>query len=111
MAGVAGGVTTVLDMPNNNPPITNCALLERKRELIKGHSYVNYGLYVGATESNLEELKKAEGIAGIKIYLGKSTGGLVVENYEIIEKILAQTNRLVAFHCEDDACLKEQSAK
>mgnify|MGYP001237229536 CR=1 FL=1 len=86
MAAIAGGVTTVLDMPNNNPGITSVELLEKKKKMIQGKSFVNYGLYIGATEKNIEELKRAEGIAGIKVYLGSSTGDLLVRDYGVLER-------------------------
>ena len=106
-AAIAGGVTTVLDMPNNKPAITSKKLLKQKRCLIGGKSYVNYGLYIGATQSNLEELKSAQNIAGIKIYLGSTTGDLLIKDYGVVEKILQECDQLVAFHSEDEVCLQQ----
>jgi len=106
-AAAAGGITTVLDMPNNQPPIISQKDLERKRQLIRNKSYVNYGLYIGATETNLEELKAAQNIAGIKVYLGSTTGDLLVRDYSVVEKILHERDQLVAFHSEDEDCLRQ----
>ena len=108
-AAVAGGVTTVLDMPNNQPAITTQKTLDQKRRLIKNQSYVNYGLYLGATASNLNELKTVSGIAGVKVYLGSTTGDLLVTDYQIVEEILAETNQIIAFHSEDEECIKQFS--
>lgn len=104
-AAVAGGITSVFDMPNNNPPITTAARLEKKRQIVSGTSYVNYCFYIGATKDNLEELQKARGAVGIKVYLGSSTGGLLMDDYSVFEKILRETDSLVLCHAEDEDCL------
>ncbi len=109
-AAVSGGITTVFDMPNNNPAITTSALLSKKRQIVSGTSYVNYGFYIGATKDNLKELQEAQGAVGIKVYLGSSTGGLLMDDYAIFEKILKETTLLVACHAEDEECLKRESA-
>jgi dihydroorotase len=109
-AAVSGGITTVFDMPNNNPAITTSALLSKKMQIVSGTSYVNYGFYIGATKDNLTELQEAQGAIGIKVYLGSSTGGLLMDDYAIFEKILKETTLLVACHAEDEACLKRESA-
>ncbi len=105
-AAVAGGVTTVLDMPNNQPPTTTLDRLSKKRRMIAGKSYVNYGLYIGATEDNINELINARGAVGVKIYLGSSTGGLLVRDYKAVEKILERAPFVVACHSEDEKCLQ-----
>jgi len=80
-AAVMGGVTTVLDMPNNNPPVISVKALEEKRELIKGRSFVNYGFHFGAAGTgNIEEIRAAQNIPGVKIYMGSSTGNLLVDD-------------------------------
>ena len=104
-AAVSGGFTTVLDMPNTSPPTTDRERLSQKRKLIEGKSYVNYGLYMGATSTNLEEIKSAEHIAGVKVYLGSSTGDLLAD-YNVLEAVLSETNVTVACHSEDEECLK-----
>ncbi|MEK9165721.1 MAG: dihydroorotase [Patescibacteria group bacterium] len=108
-AAAAGGITTVLDMPNNQPPTISQKDLERKGQLIRDRSYVNYGLYIGATETNLEELKSAQNIVGIKVYLGSTTGNLLVRDYNIVEKILRECDQLVAFHSEDEECILQNA--
>jgi len=108
-AAAAGGITTVIDMPNNNPSITSQKLLDQKRQLIDQHAKVNYELYIGATESNLERLKPAKNIAGIKIYLGSTTGDLLVTDYDAVERIMQECDQLIAFHSEEEACLKIQT--
>ncbi|MBI4359478.1 MAG: dihydroorotase, partial [Candidatus Jacksonbacteria bacterium] len=110
-AAVAGGVTTVLDMPNNRPPIITKETLEAKRRAIAGKSYVNYGLYIGATENNFDEIMRAKNAKGVKIYLGSSTGGLLLQDYGIVEKILEHAPCIVACHSEDERCLIQNSTQ
>jgi len=107
LAAASCGITCVLDMPNNNPAITSQEKLDQKYQLIRGKSYVNYGLYIGATESNLSKLKNIQRAVGIKIYLGSSTGGLLVTNYKKVEEILSNCNQLVVFHSEGESCIKK----
>lgn len=106
-ASVAGGVTTVLDMPNNKPPITTQKRLSEKQRMIAGKSHVNYGLYIGATEDNFDEVINAKDAIGVKIYLGTSTGGLLVRDYGVAEKILERASAIVACHSEDETCLEQ----
>jgi len=105
-AAAAGGVTTVFDMPNNKPPIVTLEALEKKREIIKGRSYVNYGLYMGFNGKNLDEVNKAKGIAGVKMYCAHSTGGMGVGEKDI-EKLIAGVaeDKHVVVHAEDEACI------
>ncbi|MFA6271708.1 MAG: dihydroorotase [Patescibacteria group bacterium] len=107
-AAVKGGVTTVLDMPNNNPPIIDEASLNLKRELAK-KSVVNYGFHIGATTDNLSFLNSAQNIAGIKIYFGSSTGNLLVDRIDDIKKIFNGAKRLFLVHAEDEAFIQEKS--
>ena len=104
-AALAGGVTTVLDMPNNNPPITTVALLNAKREMVKDKAMVNYGFYIGATPDNLEEIKKVTNVAGVKVYMGSSTGNLLVDKKEDLEKLMAGSGKLLALHAESEKCI------
>lgn len=109
-AARAGGVTTVLDMPNNNPAVTTMAALQTKIELVKGHSHVNYGFHFGAS-GNLEALKKAEGITGIKVYMGSSTGDLLVDEptlWEQIFEIAKEKNVPVIVHAESEKRIRER---
>lgn len=107
MVAVSGGVTTVLDMPNNKPPILSAADLENKRALIDGRSYVNYGLYMGFDGRNLEEIFDAKGIAGVKIYMAHSTGKMGV--FDGVRELLQEYEGMVVVHAEDEACIRKKS--
>jgi len=112
-AAVMGGVTTVLDMPNNNPPILTQADLVAKRKLVLGRSYVNYGFFVGASVDT-DALLKIEGAVGIKLYMGSSTGDLLVDDEELWEKIFAiakKKNLPVTVHAENEARIKRRMAE
>lgn len=109
-AAVAGGVTTVFDMPNNNPPVVSVAALEDKRRMIDGKTRVNYGLYMGATPTNLEEVKKAPNVPGVKIYMGASTGDLLVDEHSVLDTIFAGLpDMLIAVHAENDPIMKKNA--
>jgi dihydroorotase len=111
-AAVMGGVTTVLDMPNNNPAIVTCAALKAKRELIEGRSYVNYGLFFGATgNGNLKEIEKTKGIVGVKIYMGSSTGDLLVNDssmWEDVFRVCREKDIPAVVHAEDEDRIRER---
>jgi dihydroorotase len=89
-AALAGGVTTVLDMPNTVPPTIDEASLEQKRELVAKKALINYGFFVGATAQNLAEVKKLKNIAGVKIYMGSSTGNLLIKDKKILESFMSE---------------------
>ncbi len=101
-----GGVTTFLEMPNTNPTTTTCQRLEEKLALAAGKSLVNYGFYVGATPHNVGELAAAKRTPGIKIFIGSSTGNLLVEEQEALEQIFAETTLPITAHCEDEATVR-----
>lgn len=103
-AAVAGGVTTVLDMPNTLPPTTTVELLEEKRELAK-KSIVNYGFHFGAAMDNVEEIRKAKNIASAKIYLNESTGKLMIEDDEVLKGIF-HAAKMVSVHAEEEKVLR-----
>lgn len=110
-AAVMGGVTTVLDMPNNSPAVTSQETLNQKAELIRGRTYVNYGLYVAATGENFEELARIHGAVGVKVYMGSSTGNLLLDSEEMLEKVfrIAKANNLVVVvHAENEARIRER---
>lgn len=112
-AALAGGFTYVIDMPNNTPPAADFDVLQMKNEIAKRDSHVNFGFYLGLTETNcgsLEEIisqcRKAEiRIYGIKVFLGSSTGSLLIEHISAVEKAFA-TGLPVLFHCEENSLLK-----
>ncbi len=101
-----GGVTTFLEMPNTRPATVSRERLLEKLALAQRHSRVNYGFYIGATCDNLSELKEAERTCGIKIFMGSSTGDLLVDEQEALEAIFAETTLPIAMHCEDEATIR-----
>lgn len=106
-----GGVTTFLEMPNTKPNTVTCQLLEEKLALAAGKSLVNYGFYIGATPHNLEELKKAKRTPGIKIFIGSSTGDLLVDGQNDLERIFAETSLPLTAHCEDESTVRANAAR
>ena len=113
-AAAMGGVTTVLDMPNNEPPMVTLEALEEKRKLIEGRSHVNYGLYFGATLNNFEALEKVKGVVGFKLYMGSSTGDLLVDDASAWEKIFEIAGKKglpVVVHAEDESRIKKRAAE
>ncbi|MBI2426405.1 MAG: dihydroorotase [Candidatus Kerfeldbacteria bacterium] len=104
-AAAKGGVTTVLDMPNTNPPTTSVDALEAKRKLAK-KSVVNVGLYLGATADNLAELQKSCGAVGIKITMGSTTGGLLLHDIAALERVFRETDLPLVLHAENEARLQ-----
>lgn len=101
-----GGITTFLDMPNTRPSTTTVERLHEKLALAARHSLVNYGFYMGATPNNLRQLLRARRTPGIKIYIGSSTGDLLVDDQESLERIFAETRLPIAAHCEDEATIQ-----
>ena len=105
LSAVAGGVTTVFDMPNNKPSITTSKLFKDKLKKAKNRMYSNYAFYFGAEKNNIKEINKVEkldGCCGIKVFVGSSTGTLLVSNYEDISRIMKNTRKIIAFHSEDE---------
>ncbi len=109
-ACAAGGVTTFLEMPNTRPTTTTCEALHEKLALAAEKSIVNYGFYIGATPHNLEELKRARRTPGIKIFIGSSTGDLLVDDQEALERIFAETSLPICAHCEDESTVRANAA-
>ena len=103
-AAVAGGVTSFMEMPNTNPQAVTQALLEEKYYRASQVSAANYSFYMGATNDNLEEVLKTDGskVCGIKIFMGSSTGNMLVDNEDVLSEIFRNTKLLVATHCEDE---------
>ena len=102
-AAARGGVTTVLDMPNVVPQTTTLELLKQRYALAKGRCHVNYGFYLGATNDNLEEIKRLDTSAcpGVKLFMGSSTGGMLVDREEKLRQIFRHSPALIVTHCED----------
>jgi len=107
-AALAGGVTTVLDMPNNDPAVTDNESLQNKKEIVQESTLVNYGLYVGANPQNINQIKDLEGVAGIKVYMGSSTGDLLLSDKELLEELMSKTECLIAIHAESEECIREK---
>lgn len=105
-AAAAGGVTTYLEMPNTNPPATDQEAIEAKYRRAAEVSQVNYGFYIGATENNVEQLAAAKNVPGIKIFIGSSTGSLLVDKQEALERIFAETSLPICAHCEDETTVR-----
>ena len=110
-AAVAGGITTFIEMPNTVPQATTQELLEDKFEIAAKDSYANYSFMFGGTNDNLEELLKTDPkkVAGIKLFLGSSTGNMLVDNEEILEKIFSSTKMIISVHCEDEATIRKNT--
>lgn len=106
-AAVAGGVTSVLDMPNTKPQTTSVEAWQGKMDMAATKSYCNYGFFIGATNDNLEELKSADysKICGVKLFLGSSTGGMLVSNGSTLEQIFRDVPALIMVHAEDEAVI------
>ena len=102
-AAVAGGITSYMEMPNCNPLTVNAGALLDKHARAAEHSMANYGFYLGATNDNLEEIKSVDihRACGIKVFMGASTGNMLVDNVETLEGIFASSPLLIATHCED----------
>jgi dihydroorotase len=111
-AAVAGGITTFIEMPNTVPQATTQALLEDKFEIAAKDSYANYSFMFGGTNDNLEELLKTDPkkVAGIKLFLGSSTGNMLVDNEAVLEKIFSSTKMIISVHCEDEATIRKNTA-
>jgi dihydroorotase len=107
-AAVRGGVTSFLEMPNTQPPTTDQAALDTKLKLAAQKSVANYGFFIGATPDNLEALNTVQPVCGIKIFMGSSTGTLLVNRREDLERIFANGDRLIAVHAEDEARIHER---
>ncbi|MCS6991462.1 MAG: dihydroorotase [Chitinophagales bacterium] len=111
-AAVAGGVTSFMEMPNTLPPATTLQRLEEKFLIAQTTSLANYSFYLGAAKDNLEEIKRMDPqrVAGLKIFMGSSTGQLVVDDDAALERIFQYCPTLIATHCETDALIQQQEA-
>jgi dihydroorotase len=108
-AAVLGGVTSLFEMPNTNPPTSNLVEFDKKLQLAKNRMHSNYAFYFGATPENTEQLSKlkdVEGCCGVKLFAGSSTGKLLVDKEADIEKVISSSDRIVSIHSEDEEILK-----
>ena len=110
-AGVAGGVTSFMEMPNTLPPAFTQALLEEKYAIAARGSLANYSFYMGTSNENAEEAlrtnEKKNSVCGLKIFMGSSTGNLLVDNYLTLDRLFAGSELLIATHCEDEKIIRE----
>jgi dihydroorotase len=112
-AAVLGGVTAVFEMPNTKPATTSAAALADKLSRAKGRMHCDFAFYIGATRDNVEQLPELErlpGAAGIKVFIGSSTGDLLVDDEGTLREILARISRRAAFHAEDEARLRARAS-
>jgi dihydroorotase len=112
-AAVVGGVTSYIEQPNTVPNAVTQEILEEKYKIAAEKSFANYSFMMGATNDNLTEVLKTnpKNVAGIKIFLGSSTGNMLVDNEEVLEKIFSSTPMLIAVHCEDETTIKNNLEK
>ena len=112
-AAVAGGVTSYMEMPNTNPQAVTIEELEKKYQKASLRSLANYSFFMGGTNHNLEETLKVDysKVCGLKIFMGSSTGDMLVDHQEILEGFFSKTNALIATHCEFDPMIKENQKR
>ena len=108
-AAVAGGITSFIEMPNTIPQATTIDLLEEKFAIAAKDAYANYSFMFGGTNDNLSEILKVDKtkVAGLKLFLGSSTGNMLVDNPKVLEEIFSKTDLLISTHCEDEATIKK----
>ena len=108
-AAVAGGITSFIEMPNTQPQTTTIDLLEEKYKMAEESSYANYAFMFGGTNDNLEEIKKIDPktVPALKLFLGSSTGNMLVDDEKVLEKIFKESPVIIAAHCEDEATIKK----
>ncbi len=112
-AAVAGGITSFIEQPNTVPNAVTQELLEEKYKIAARKSFANYSFMMGGTNDNLEEILKtnSRNVAGIKLFLGSSTGNMLVDNPETLENIFRNTSMLIAVHCEDEATIRKNTER
>ncbi len=112
-AAVAGGITSYIEMPNTNPQTTTIEALEQKFERAAESSLSNYSFMFGGTNNNIEEIKKLDKnkVAGLKLFLGSSTGNMLVDDPMVLRKIFSSTDLLISVHCEDESTIQANFAK
>ncbi|GAB1856166.1 dihydroorotase [Flavobacteriaceae bacterium MHTCC 0001] len=108
-AAIAGGITSFIEMPNTNPQTTTVEKLEEKFEIASKTSSANYSFMFGGTNDNLDEILKVDErtVAGLKLFLGSSTGNMLVDDPGVLENIFKSTNMVISVHCEDEGTIRE----
>lgn len=109
MAAIAGGITSYMEQPNTKPQTTTIKKLEDKFTIAASSSYANYSFLFGGTNDNLEEIKRLDknACSGIKLFLGSSTGNMLVDDEQVIEKIFSNTELVISAHCEDESTIRK----
>jgi dihydroorotase len=112
-AAVAGGITSFMEMPNTNPQALTQELLEDKYQIASETSIANYSFFMGASNDNLEEVLKTDQktVGAVKIFMGSSTGNMLVDNKNVLEEIFSKSPMLIAVHCEDEATIQQNIEK
>jgi dihydroorotase len=114
-AAAAGGVTSFMEMPNTNPPAVTQDLLEQKYEIARNCSVINYSFFMGASNDNYEEVMKTNAkkkeVCGVKIFMGSSTGNMLVDNPMLLDKVFAGSELLIATHCEEERMIRANYEK
>ena len=107
-AAVAGGITSFIEMPNTNPQTTTMEKIDQKLEIASRNSAANYGFMFGGTNTNLDEIKKIDEnkVAGLKLFLGSSTGNMLVNKKEVLKEIFKTSKLVISVHCEDELTIK-----
>ncbi len=112
-AALAGGITSFMEQPNTIPQTTTIEKMEEKFQMAKKSSYANYSFLFGGTNDNLEEIKRLDkySCSGIKLFLGSSTGNMLVDDEEVIERIFRNSDLVISAHCEDEATIRRNLEK
>lgn len=112
-AALAGGITSFVEMPNTNPQTTTVEKLEEKFEIAANSSYANYSFMFGGTNDNLDEILKVnpKTVAGLKLFLGSSTGNMLVDDPKVLESIFSSSDMVISVHCEDEATIRKNLQK
>jgi dihydroorotase len=112
-AAIAGGITTFMEQPNTNPQTTTLEKLEEKFSIASKDAFANYSFLFGGTNDNLEELKRLDknACSGVKLFLGSSTGNMLVDDESVLEKIFSNTEMVISAHCEDEGTIRANMAK
>ena len=112
-AAVAGGVTSFMEMPNTNPPALTQELLEEKYSLAAEKSFANYSFYMGASNDNLNEVLKTDPsrVCGVKVFMGSSTGNMLINDEKVLEAVFSQVPMLIATHCEDEEMIQNNNTE
>jgi len=111
-AAIAGGITSFMEQPNTQPQTTSIEALEKKFAQAGQTAYANYSFLFGGTNDNLEELKRLDknACSGVKLFLGSSTGNMLVDDTEVLEKIFKNTRMVISAHCEDETTIRKNMA-